>query len=147
MQQETPAVGAVGARTKPPFRADHVGSLLRPARLHEARADFAAGRIDAAALRTVEDEAIRDIVRKQEDVGLQAATDGEVTVRLHLTGEAIVTRVGPFSSDGLRAELERDPGETVTLRRVLDTVVDDYGLDGDGWIQLTKHVERQEPAS
>jgi 5-methyltetrahydropteroyltriglutamate--homocysteine methyltransferase len=77
MQQETPTVAAAGARTKPPFRADHVGSLLRPARLHEARADFAAGRIDAAALRTVEEEAISDIVRKQEDVGLQAATDGE----------------------------------------------------------------------
>ena len=77
----------------------------------------------------------------------RAATDGEVTVRLHLTGEAIVTRVGPFSSDRLRAELERDPGEAVTLRRVLDTVVDDYGLDGDVWIQLTKRVERQEPAS
>jgi 5-methyltetrahydropteroyltriglutamate--homocysteine methyltransferase len=77
MQQETPAVAAAGARTKPPFRADHVGSLLRPARLHEARGDFAAGRIDAAALRTVEDQAISYIVRKQEDVGLQAATDGE----------------------------------------------------------------------
>jgi 5-methyltetrahydropteroyltriglutamate--homocysteine methyltransferase len=77
MQQETPTVAAAGARTKPPFRADHVGSLLRPARVHEARADFAAGRIDAAALRTVEDEAIRDIVRKQEDVGVHAATDGE----------------------------------------------------------------------
>jgi 5-methyltetrahydropteroyltriglutamate--homocysteine methyltransferase len=77
MQQETPTVAAAGARTKPPFRADHVGSLLRPARLHKARADFAAGRIDAAALRTVEDEAIRDIVRKQEDVGVHAATDGE----------------------------------------------------------------------
>jgi 5-methyltetrahydropteroyltriglutamate--homocysteine methyltransferase len=77
MQQETPTVAAAGARTKPPFRADHVGSLLRPARLHEARAEFAAGRIDAAALGTVEDEAIRDIVRKQEDVGVHAATDGE----------------------------------------------------------------------
>jgi 5-methyltetrahydropteroyltriglutamate--homocysteine methyltransferase len=54
-----------------------VGSLLRPAQLLQARDDFGAGRINAEALRTVEDEAIRDIVRRQEDAGLQAATDGE----------------------------------------------------------------------
>ncbi len=66
-----------GRKTAPPFRADHVGSLLRPANLLSARADFAAGAIDASQLRAVEDEAIRDIVRKQEDVGLQLVTDGE----------------------------------------------------------------------
>src|SRR4051794_39721722 len=77
MSDEAPTAVAAGPRTKPPFRADHVGSLLRPARLHAARDDFAAGRIDADALREVEDEAIREIVREQEDVGLQAATDGE----------------------------------------------------------------------
>src|SRR3712207_654809 len=64
-------------RTKPPFRADHVGSLLRPPELLRAREDFAHGRIDADALRDVEDEAIREIVRRQEEVGLQSATDGE----------------------------------------------------------------------
>jgi 5-methyltetrahydropteroyltriglutamate--homocysteine methyltransferase len=61
----------------PPFRADHVGSLLRPQGLLEARACFAAGEIDAAELRGVEDEAIADVVRLQEDVGLRTATDGE----------------------------------------------------------------------
>jgi methionine synthase II (cobalamin-independent) len=66
-----------GRRTKPPFRADHVGSLLRPSEVIQARDDFAAGRIDAAQLRAIEDDAIREIVRKQEDVGLQSATDGE----------------------------------------------------------------------
>ena len=64
-------------RTGPPFRADHVGSLLRPPRLLQAREDYAAGLVDAAELRAVEDEAIREVVRKQEDVGLQSATDGE----------------------------------------------------------------------
>ena len=64
-------------RTTPPFRADHVGSLLRPPELLKAREDFAEGRIDADELRGVEDEAIRDVVRKQEEVGLQSATDGE----------------------------------------------------------------------
>ncbi len=64
-------------RTTPPFRADHVGSLLRPPELLHAREDFAAGRIPAAELRGIEDEAIRAAVRMQEDVGLQSATDGE----------------------------------------------------------------------
>jgi 5-methyltetrahydropteroyltriglutamate--homocysteine methyltransferase len=64
-------------RTKPPFRADHVGSLLRPRALLEAREDHAAGRIDADELRGIEDESIREVVRMQEDVGLQSATDGE----------------------------------------------------------------------
>ncbi len=65
------------ARTTPPFRADHVGSLLRPPKLLAAREDFAAGRIPAAELRSVEDEAIRQVVQMQRDVGLQSATDGE----------------------------------------------------------------------
>jgi 5-methyltetrahydropteroyltriglutamate--homocysteine methyltransferase len=77
MQLETATAPAHGGRTKPPFRADHVGSLLRPPRLLEARETFAAGGIDADALRAVEDGAIRDAVRRQEEVGLQAATDGE----------------------------------------------------------------------
>jgi 5-methyltetrahydropteroyltriglutamate--homocysteine methyltransferase len=64
-------------RTEPPFRADHVGSLLRPQRLLDARAQLAAGDIDAAELRGIEDEAIRDVVAMQRDVGLQSATDGE----------------------------------------------------------------------
>jgi 5-methyltetrahydropteroyltriglutamate--homocysteine methyltransferase len=64
-------------RSTPPFRADHVGSLLRPAALLEARAELAAGRIDAGQLRAAEDDAIRAAVAMQEDVGLQSATDGE----------------------------------------------------------------------
>jgi methionine synthase II (cobalamin-independent) len=64
-------------RTSPPFRADHVGSLLRPKRLHDARAEHAAGRIDDATLHGVEDEAIAEAVRRQEEVGLRSVTDGE----------------------------------------------------------------------
>jgi 5-methyltetrahydropteroyltriglutamate--homocysteine methyltransferase len=60
-----------------PFRADHVGSLLRPKRLLEARERRARGEISADALRAVEDECIAEAVRKQEDVGLQGITDGE----------------------------------------------------------------------
>ena len=64
-------------RPKPPFRADHVGSLLRPAALKDARAKHAKGDIDDAALKAVEDDAIKAVVKKQEDVGLKLATDGE----------------------------------------------------------------------
>jgi 5-methyltetrahydropteroyltriglutamate--homocysteine methyltransferase len=64
-------------RTKPPFRADHVGSFLRPAQLLTARERCQKGEIGKAALRAVEDAAIADIVRLQEDVGLQGVTDGE----------------------------------------------------------------------
>jgi 5-methyltetrahydropteroyltriglutamate--homocysteine methyltransferase len=64
-------------RTTPPFRADHVGSLLRPKHLLAARDDFAAGAITAAELRAVEDDSIRDAVAFQQDAGLRAVTDGE----------------------------------------------------------------------
>ncbi len=64
-------------RTTPPFRADHVGSLLRPPALLDARAAHARGELDDAALRAAEDTAVADVVRLQADVGLQTATDGE----------------------------------------------------------------------
>jgi 5-methyltetrahydropteroyltriglutamate--homocysteine methyltransferase len=64
-------------RETPPFRADHVGSLLRPPELLEARQRFADGAIDADELRGIEDEAIRDVVALQREVGLRSATDGE----------------------------------------------------------------------
>ncbi|MFL6011011.1 MAG: 5-methyltetrahydropteroyltriglutamate--homocysteine S-methyltransferase [Gaiellaceae bacterium] len=78
MSEWATAAPTTGRRTKPPFRADHVGSLLRPRRLLDARGDFDAGRIDAAALRAIEDDEIRFIVGKQEELGLQSATDGEL---------------------------------------------------------------------
>jgi len=68
----------LSTRTKPPFRAEHVGSLLRPPAVKQARLDHAAGRVTAAALREIEDEAIRTLVHQQEEIGLQAVTDGEL---------------------------------------------------------------------
>jgi 5-methyltetrahydropteroyltriglutamate--homocysteine methyltransferase len=67
----------MSARTTPPFRADHVGSLLRPPELLKAREDHAAGKIDDAELKGVEDAAIREAVQMQKDAGLSDATDGE----------------------------------------------------------------------
>ncbi|MFN0303253.1 MAG: 5-methyltetrahydropteroyltriglutamate--homocysteine S-methyltransferase [Burkholderiales bacterium] len=62
---------------KPPFRADHVGSLLRPPELRDARAKFKAGTLPAAELKSIEDRCIREAVAKQEAIGLEAITDGE----------------------------------------------------------------------
>ncbi len=64
-------------RDQPPFRADHVGSLLRPPELLKAREDHTAERIDDAELQGVEDEAIREVVELQRKVGLRTAADGE----------------------------------------------------------------------
>jgi 5-methyltetrahydropteroyltriglutamate--homocysteine methyltransferase len=61
----------------PPFRADHVGSLLRPPKLLRGRAEHQAGRLPVEELRRIEDEAIRDVVRMQQEIGLQGVTDGE----------------------------------------------------------------------
>src|SRR5579872_2574692 len=63
--------------TKPPFRADHVGSLLRPAALKQAREERARNKISTEALRAIEDREIERVIKKQEDVGLQSITDGE----------------------------------------------------------------------
>src|SRR5699024_5283187 len=68
---------SMSQRNVPPFRADHVGSLLRPPELLRARQQYEAGEIGAEQLRTVEDDAIRESVRKQGEIGLQTATDGE----------------------------------------------------------------------
>ncbi len=64
-------------RSTPPFRADHVGSLLRPKELLQAREDHKAGKISAEALRKIEDDAVRKVAKMQEDIGLQGVTDGE----------------------------------------------------------------------
>jgi 5-methyltetrahydropteroyltriglutamate--homocysteine methyltransferase len=70
-------IGTVPATAAPPFRADHVGSFLRPQALLDARERYRAGGISASDLRIVEDDAIRGIVKFQEDLGLRGITDGE----------------------------------------------------------------------
>jgi len=64
-------------RHRPPFRADHVGSLLRPEALKAARRRFADGQLDAAGLAAVEDREIERVIRRQQNIGLQSVTDGE----------------------------------------------------------------------
>jgi hypothetical protein len=86
-------------------------------------------------------ESLDDLETALDAVLERAADDGEVTVKLRLSERAIHALVGPFSVTRLRAELERQPGDDVSLRRILDTVVDRYALDADGWLELTKQVE------
>jgi len=107
-------------RTKAPFRADHVGSLLRSTPLKEVRAKVAKGEVSAAQLRAVEDREIEKIIKKQEDVGLQLATDGEFRrswwqfdffkgldgVELYSTGKGII-----FAGVETKAESVRTVGK------------------------------------
>ena len=97
--------------TKAPFRADHVGSFLRPANLHEARAEFKEGKITAAQLREVETKEIKRIVDKQIEVGLELVTDGEfrrtwwhLDFLEHFNGfEGFVPETG-YTFDGVETE-------------------------------------------
>jgi 5-methyltetrahydropteroyltriglutamate--homocysteine methyltransferase len=95
----------------PPFRADHVGSLLRPPALLKARADRAAGTITADELRVAEDDAIRDVVKMQSDVGLQSATDGEFR-RTSWHMDFIYSLGGIGQSDGrIRVRMHNEDGD------------------------------------
>ena len=68
---------SLAANGRPPFRADHIGSLLRPAKLREAHKQYAAGKMADAEFRTIQDQAVREVVKLQESTGLQVVTDGE----------------------------------------------------------------------
>ena len=89
----------------PPFRADHVGSLLRPAAIKEAREKHAAGTIDDDALAAVEDREIERVIKKQQEIGLQAVTDGAVTpAALAVSTSRFTTRPpGPDPSTSFRS--------------------------------------------
>jgi hypothetical protein len=100
---------------KIPFRADHVGSLLRPARLHEARRQFASGTLGVAALRRLEDEEISKVIARQEAVGLRAATDGEFR-RASWIGDFVESVKGvPHRTGGSRAKWFSPAGEEIEL--------------------------------
>jgi 5-methyltetrahydropteroyltriglutamate--homocysteine methyltransferase len=101
---------------RPPFRADHVGSFLRPERLQGARRRFAAGEISVEALRELEDDCIREVVRKQEEVGLSGITDGEFRrTYFHVDFlerlEGVTVTYGEFA-----AKFRRDDGSEVGFR-------------------------------
>lgn len=99
-------------RTEAPFRADHVGSLLRPPALLSAREDHAAGRVSSDELRAAEDSAVADAVAMQESIGLQAATDGEFRrTSWHMDFLYQLDGVTSSASDSVRVAMRNDAGE------------------------------------
>jgi 5-methyltetrahydropteroyltriglutamate--homocysteine methyltransferase len=103
-------------RRKPPFRADHVGSLLRPKTLLDARSKFEEGKIAARDLRAIEDEAICHAVKRQEAMGLQAVTDGEFRRRSwHMD---FICRIGGVTSAG--TQLRPFLNETGAVRNEIE---------------------------
>ena len=97
-------------RSQPPFRADHVGSFLRPPELLAARERHQKGEISQAALREVEDRAIREIVRLQEDIGLEGVTDGEFR-RTYFHIDFLEQLDGVETRGGLTAHFHSAKGE------------------------------------
>ena len=135
-------------RTTPPFRADHVGSLLRPPELLRARAERADGRIGAGELRVVEDAAIRDAVRMQEELGLRSATDGEL--RRTLWHMDFIHQIGGITTtDGTRSvRFENAEGVlewTPAALRVAERLHLAHPIFGDDFTALREMVTRATP--
>ncbi|HEX2127220.1 MAG TPA: 5-methyltetrahydropteroyltriglutamate--homocysteine S-methyltransferase [Thermoleophilaceae bacterium] len=101
---------------RPPYRADHVGSLLRPPELVDARARRARGELAPEALRAIEDEAIRRVVRRQEEVGLRGVTDGEFR-RTYFHVDFLEQLDGvTVAESGFTATFRRDDGTEVGFK-------------------------------
>ena len=114
----------MSARNTPPFRADHVGSFLRPKALLEARDRCKRGEIDQAALRLVEDEAIREVVRLQEDIGMQGITDGEFR-RTYFHIDFLEQLAGIETKGGIAVSFHSNSGNvdfSPPVMHVVDTV-------------------------
>ncbi len=141
--------------TRPPFRADHVGSLLRPPALKVWRLDTESGRASAAALARAEDAAIRDAVRLQEDLGLEGITDGElrrkswhmddlVFTRPDLRIGERVTRPAPIFVEAftfLRSVVRRTPKLTMPSPCMLYSQVGRANIDAEVYPELDAFVE------
>ncbi|MBO3751313.1 5-methyltetrahydropteroyltriglutamate--homocysteine S-methyltransferase [Streptosporangiaceae bacterium NEAU-GS5] len=136
-------------RNKPPFRADHVGSLLRPARLLAARDEHAAGRIPTEELRAVEDEAIREVVRRQEEVGLQSATDGEFRrASWHMDFIYSLGGIDPAADERITVRFQNAEGDiefTPAALRVHDRIRLDETIFGNDFTFLKETVTTATP--
>jgi 5-methyltetrahydropteroyltriglutamate--homocysteine methyltransferase len=132
---------------KPPFRADHVGSLLRPREVLAAREDLKAGRITAAQLRAVEDAAVRRLVKMQEDIGLESITDAEV--RRQAWQLDFYAQIGGIAqgSDRVPVHFENASGDIdfiVPTTRVSQKLELDHTIFGEDFAFL-KSVTRRTP--
>jgi 5-methyltetrahydropteroyltriglutamate--homocysteine methyltransferase len=115
-------------RTTPPFRADHVGSLLRPRALLQAREDAAAGKISPDELRAIEDSSIRDAVRMQEDIGLRSVTDGEFR-RASWHMDFIYEIAGVEKADGKMRSVFHNAGGDIEFTPAAIRVSGKLGMD------------------
>lgn len=136
---------------KPPFRADHVGSLLRPKRLLEARDLCFAGKSDRAALREVEDECIREVAAKQAEVGLRGITDGEFR-RTYFHVDFLEQLDGVVVEEGdFVASFQKDDGASVGFRpptmKVTDRIRHARPIQGADFDFLAKEVKGQMKAT
>ncbi|HTP21498.1 MAG TPA: 5-methyltetrahydropteroyltriglutamate--homocysteine S-methyltransferase [Solirubrobacteraceae bacterium] len=135
-------------RNTPPFRADHVGSLLRPPELLEAREAFDAGRIDAGELRATEDEAIREVVELQRAAGLQSATDGEFR-RATWHMDFIYQLGGIAQAPGdTKVQFRNEQGIvewTPAALQVTEKIHLDHTIFGDAFDFLKSHVDGATP--
>ena len=128
---------------KAPFRANHVGSLLRPAELLQAREKYQKGEINAAQLREVEDRCIRDAVKMQEDVGMQGITDGEFRRTLwhadflsRIEGVKVVEGLLPDSAKHFQnpdQDVQRSPTQFVVTGKLRHA----HGIEVDNFKFLT----------
>ena len=117
-------------RDTPPFRADHVGSLLRPPELARARAEFKAGTIDADALRDAEDDAIRGVIELQRSAGLQSVTDGEFRrTSWHMDFIYSLQGIEQVQGESIHVQFRSDDGEYDYAPPAM-RVAGKVGLDG-----------------
>ena len=133
------------SRTTPPFRADHVGSFLRPAWLLEARAQRARGAITAAQLREIEDRAITEIVQFQRDCGLQSITDGEFRrTYFHID---FLEQLGGVKTDIPFTVLRADGSEELAppVIRVIDKVRHVKDIQRADFDYLKSQIEQHAP--
>jgi len=137
---------------KAPFRANHVGSLLRPPELRQAREKHEQGKISDAALREVEDRCIRDAVKMQEDVGMQGVTDGEFRRTLwhadflrQIDGVKVVEGLLPDSAKHFQnpdADVQRSPTQFVVTGKLRHS----HGIEVDNFkflASVTKQTAKQ----
>ncbi len=135
-----------------PFRANHVGSLLRPPELHQARERRQRGEIGAAELRAVEDRAIREVVKMQEDVGMQGITDGEFRRTLwnadflsQIHGIKVVEGLAPDATKSFQnpdSSVQRSPTQFV----VTGKLAHDHGIETENFkflASVTKQTPKQ----
>ncbi len=134
----------MAARTTPPFRADHVGSLLRPRALMDARARFKAGEIDREALREAEDAAILEVIELQRQAGLRTVTDGEFRrTSWHMDFIYSLGGISQVEGESLHVQFRNEQGEydyAPPAMRVADRVRLPETIFGDAFTFLREHA-------